>query len=262
MNGWRYLLKVPATPAGSPSSEVPTLVGWDEKDQLQLECSSQKGVGLFLLELLFHTTATNKAEGEAAAEKLTYPLPPSGDSWGNSPNPSFCEKPAGVIWGRDPENCWGDVSWGWKACSQWTSLPATRGVHGRVTWWGQLVHDQSQPQVVARSTSWGRRCSSAHLKFWAWSPLAETRRGEMAKWQWESFSNRQCRSQSQCYQSRHRSSHHCSESQWHQSSLPQGACSGRYTSPSPSPPHPHPTDEQLNCSLSELHLHPGSGNPG
>ena len=30
-------------------------------------------------------------EREAAAEKLMYPRPPSRDSQGNGPNPSFCE---------------------------------------------------------------------------------------------------------------------------------------------------------------------------
>ena len=47
--------------------------------------------------------------------------------------------------------------------------------------WGMTRASLRDMPVVARSTSQGRRCSCTHSESWAQSPLAKTRRGEMAK---------------------------------------------------------------------------------
>ena len=117
--------------------------------------------------------------------------------------------------------------------------------------------------MSARSTSQGRRCSCNCSPSQTQSPSARPRGVEVATWLKEDSSTRQSRSRGQCSHSRHRSTCHRTESWWHQSPLLPGPHSGtspsrpgRYSLPSPSPLHPHHADEQLNHSLSDLHLHP------
>ena len=116
--------------------------------------------------------------------------------------------------------------------------------------------------MPVRPTSHGRRCSHGCSPSWTLSSSAWPRGAEAGKWLREDSSTRQSRSWDWPSHSWHRSTLHQSELQWHQSPLPPEPCFGtfpsrcsRYSSP-PSPPCLHPTDEWLNCSLSNLHLHP------
>ena len=152
-----------------------------------------------------------------------------------------------------------EVYWGYELATSelpcWQQVEYMAELHAQLSWHVTRA-SLRDIAVVARSTSQSRRCSCHCWESLVKSPSAETRRGQMATWLWESSSDKWCRSQNQCSQSRWRSSQHWSKSQWHQSSLSWDAHSGRYISPSPRPPCQQPTDKWLNCSLSELHPHP------
>ena len=102
----------------------------------------QQECGLFLLEQLFHTAASMRQRERQQHRNHCICSHHLGDSWEHNPNPTICEKPAGVIQG-DPWNYWAAVLGGVWACSQWTPLPETGGLPGRVACWAGLAPNKS-----------------------------------------------------------------------------------------------------------------------
>ena len=115
----------------------------------------------------------------------------------------------------------------------------------------------------ARLTSHHWRCCHGCSSLWTQSTSAGPWGPEVAKHLRDDSSVRQSQSRGQHPQSEHKSNTHRSELWWCWSPSPSESWIKtspsrpiRNSFPSPSPPHSHPTDEQLNCSLSDLHLHP------
>ena len=240
-------------------SEIPTTLYELRKINSNWSVDHRQERGLFLLEHLFHTATTMMQKEKQwqrnwcncsyhpEMAKETAPIHPSEGSLQGSSEEEILKSTEEVYWGS--------------YVLSFSKLPHQQQeecmteLHAELGWCMARTGLRDVP-VVDRPTSQGRRCSHAHSGSWACSPTARNRRGEMAKWLRESSANRWSRSQSQCSQSRHRGSHHLSRFQWCQSPFPWGVHFGRYISPCLNPPNPHPTDEQLNCSLSDLHLHP------
>ena len=156
VNRQRYSLKVPATPTEPPSALWGSNYSW-----MRWERSTLTGVsltdrsGVYSSYSICSTSLPSWGGRRGSGRETDIPTPTIQRWPRNGPNPPLYEKPAGVIWQRDPENCWGGVSGGLQAHSQWTPSPASGGVHGRVTCQAQSMTRAGlrDMPVVARSTS-------------------------------------------------------------------------------------------------------------
>ena len=182
--------------------------------------------------------------------------------WGNRPNPSFHEKPTGVIWGRDPESCWEGVLGEYKLTPSSTPSSNDR----RSTWQSYMLSSVSGTwlelasgicTVVARSTFLQQKtlmCLLQSLGLSLHQPRLEE--GKWPSGYGKSSSTRWLQIQESMLPGlgtgvlATRVSHSGSKVSatmrvqfWQvHLTIPQALL------------HPHPTDEQLNHSLSELHL--------
>ena len=166
------------------------------------------------------------------------------DCWSDGPWAHLCLGPFRVPRCGDTEDCQENL---WRECvtapsvlPQWWQEECIKELCLELDWHMARAGLQSRSRS-ARPTSWSRGCS--HI--WAQSPSAEPQEAEAAKHPREDPSTRQSRRW--CSHSRS-----WNNSQRHGSPLPQSP--SRCQSPSPSPPWSGPADEQLSCSLRDLHL--------